>query len=192
MCRGKHVTVRAESSKVSRGIRPGRKPGIGCARGRRARATELRSIVLDEDAVGAYTLTRFAQRRGGQVPRWCRAPRGGAADNHTGIHGARQRRHPATARIRRCAARTDPSRGAGRFFTPRRRPSRVRDVILCAMFDEDDVAPSAVMLADAVASADFAESCGAVECGAGGVLREDAGLDGPDSGVCGGRDQRVE
>ena len=32
------------------------------------------------------------------------------------------------------------------------------------MFDEDDIAPPAVMLADALASADFAESGCAVEC----------------------------
>jgi hypothetical protein len=55
-----------------------------------------------------------------------------------------------------------------------------------ASFDEDGVAPASVVLADALAGADVAESGSVVEGQAGGVFREDAGLDGPDPGCFGG------
>jgi hypothetical protein len=60
------------------------------------------------------------------------------------------------------------------------------------MFDEDHIAPPAVMLADALASADFAEPGCAVECGTGDILGKDAGLNGPDAGIRGRGDKRVE
>jgi len=49
-----------------------------------------------------------------------------------------------------------------------------------------------VVLADALAGADGAEPGGPVQGQAGGVLREDPGLDGPDPGRLGGGDQRVQ
>jgi hypothetical protein len=49
-----------------------------------------------------------------------------------------------------------------------------------------------VVLADALAGADGAEPGGPVQGEAGGVLREDAGLDGPDPGGLGGGDQHVQ
>jgi hypothetical protein len=61
-----------------------------------------------------------------------------------------------------------------------------------APFDEDDVAPAAVVPADALAGADGAEPGGPVQGQAGGVLREDPGLDGPDPGGLGGGDQRIQ
>src|SRR5260370_589413 len=61
-----------------------------------------------------------------------------------------------------------------------------------AALDHDDVAPAAVVLADAFPGPDHAEPGGLVQGEAGGVLREDAGLDGPDPGGLGGGDQRVQ
>ena len=52
-------------------------------------------------------------------------------------------------------------------------------------FDEGDVAPDAVVSADAFAGADHAEARTSVQGQAGGVLREDAGLHGPDPGGVG-------
>jgi hypothetical protein len=49
-----------------------------------------------------------------------------------------------------------------------------------------------VVLADAFPGPDDAEPGGLVQGQAGGVLREDAGLDGPDPGGLGGGDQRVQ
>jgi Pentapeptide repeats (8 copies) len=51
-----------------------------------------------------------------------------------------------------------------------------------AAFDQGDVAPGAVMLADSLAGSDDPESASLVQGQAGGVLREDPGLDGPDPG----------
>jgi hypothetical protein len=51
-----------------------------------------------------------------------------------------------------------------------------------AAFDEEDIAPDAVVLADAFAGADDAEASGLVEPEAGGVFGKDSGLDGPDAG----------
>ena len=60
-----------------------------------------------------------------------------------------------------------------------------------AALDQDDIAPAAVVLADALADPDHAEPGGSVQGHAGSVLREDAGLDGPDPGRLGGGDQGV-
>jgi hypothetical protein len=49
-----------------------------------------------------------------------------------------------------------------------------------------------VVLADAFPGPDDAEPGGLVQGQAGGVLREDAGLDGPDPGGLGGGDERVQ
>ena len=51
-----------------------------------------------------------------------------------------------------------------------------------AAFEEGDVAPAAVMAADALARADDTEPGSLVKPEAGGVLGEDPGLDGPDPG----------
>src|SRR5690349_1003120 len=67
--------------------------------------------------------------------------------------------------------------------------------VWAAPFDEDDVAPPVAtggVAADAFADADLAEAGRAVQGAAGGVLREDAGLDGPDAGGLGGGDQHVQ
>ena len=61
-----------------------------------------------------------------------------------------------------------------------------------AALDEDHVTPAAMMLADPFADPHGAESGGPVQRGAGGVLREDAALDGPDPGRLGGADQGVQ
>src|SRR5882762_419621 len=61
-----------------------------------------------------------------------------------------------------------------------------------AALDEENVAPAAAMLADAFPDPDDAEPGRPVQGQAGGVLREDAGLDGPDPGGLGGGDQRVQ
>src|SRR4051812_47681308 len=61
-----------------------------------------------------------------------------------------------------------------------------------AAFDEDDVAPAVVVAADAVADADGTEPGLGVQPEAGGVLGEDAGLNGPDTGGLGRADQRPE
>ena len=61
-----------------------------------------------------------------------------------------------------------------------------------AALDEENVAPAAAMLADAFPDPDDAEPGRPVQGEAGGVLREDAGLDGPDPGGLGGGDQRVQ
>ena len=61
-----------------------------------------------------------------------------------------------------------------------------------AAFDEHDVAPAAAVLADAFPGPHDAEPGGPVQGQAGGVLREDAGLDGPDPGVLGGGDQGIQ
>src|SRR5690349_4123512 len=61
-----------------------------------------------------------------------------------------------------------------------------------AALDEDDVAPAAVMLPDALPDPEDPEACRLVQGQAGGVLGEDAGLDGPDPGGLGGGDQRVQ
>jgi hypothetical protein len=58
-----------------------------------------------------------------------------------------------------------------------------------AAFEEGDVAPAAVMAADALAGADDTEPGPLVEPEAGGVLGEDPGLNGPDPGGFGGADQ---
>jgi len=63
---------------------------------------------------------------------------------------------------------------------------------LASAFDEDDVAPEAVVLSDAFPGSDDAEPGGLVQGHAGGVLGEDAGLDGPDAGGLGGGDQGAE
>ena len=60
-----------------------------------------------------------------------------------------------------------------------------------AAFDQEDVTPAAVVLADALADPDHAEPGGSVQGHAGSVLREDAGLDGPDPGRLGRGDQGV-
>src|SRR5262249_15060024 len=60
-----------------------------------------------------------------------------------------------------------------------------------APLDEDQVAPAAVQVADPCADAHHAEALPLVQAEAGGVLREDAGLDGPDPGGLGGADQRL-
>jgi hypothetical protein len=59
-----------------------------------------------------------------------------------------------------------------------------------AALDHDDVAPAAVVLADAFPGPDHTEPGGPVQGHAGGVLREDARLDGPDPGGLGRGDQR--
>src|SRR5262249_12422793 len=61
-----------------------------------------------------------------------------------------------------------------------------------APFEECDVAPAAVVAADALAGADHAESGLLVQAKAGGVLGEDAGLDGPDPRRLGRADERGE
>src|SRR5919201_4012339 len=86
---------------------------------------------------------------------------------------------------------TYPALTAG--YDPRspgwRRP-RLHD--LAAAFDEDDITPAAVVKADALPDADDTEPGGLVQGHAGGVLREDPGLDRPDPGRLGGVDQRVQ
>lgn len=64
--------------------------------------------------------------------------------------------------------------------------------VRAAPFDEDDVAPGAVLLADAFAGADHAEPGPLMQREAGGVLRKDARLHRPDAGLFGRVDQRVE
>src|SRR3954452_15076016 len=61
-----------------------------------------------------------------------------------------------------------------------------------AAFEEDHVAPDAVVPAEALPGADRTEAAGGVQGEAGGVLREHSGLDGPDPGPLGRRDQGVE
>ena len=52
---------------------------------------------------------------------------------------------------------------------------------VAAAFDEDDVSPVAVVLAEAFSCSDGAESVGVVQCEAGVVLGEDSCFDGPHS-----------
>lgn len=61
-----------------------------------------------------------------------------------------------------------------------------------AALDEQDVAPAAVVLADPFPCSDYAETGSLMKCSAGGVFGEDAGLNGPDSRVLGGRDERIQ
>jgi hypothetical protein len=61
-----------------------------------------------------------------------------------------------------------------------------------AALDEQDVAPAAVVLADAFPDTDGPEPGCPVQGQAGGILREDAGLDRPDPGSLGGGDQDVQ
>src|SRR5436190_362865 len=59
-------------------------------------------------------------------------------------------------------------------------------------FDQCDVAPAAVVAADAFAGADDPESGRPMQGEAGGVLGEDAGLDRPDAGRLGRADECLE
>ena len=61
-----------------------------------------------------------------------------------------------------------------------------------AALDQDDIAPAPIMLADTFPCPDDAEPGGPVQGHAGGVLREDAGLDGPDPGRLGRDDQGLQ
>src|ERR1019366_6517298 len=61
-----------------------------------------------------------------------------------------------------------------------------------AAFEEGDVAPAAVVAADALPRADDTEPGALVEPQAGGVLWKDPGLDGPDSGRVGGAGERLQ
>src|SRR5580704_16140407 len=61
-----------------------------------------------------------------------------------------------------------------------------------AALDEQDVAPAAVVLAEAFPDPDDPEPGRLVQAQAGRVLREDAGLDGPDPRGLGGGDQGVQ
>src|ERR1700723_2546144 len=61
-----------------------------------------------------------------------------------------------------------------------------------AALDEQDVAPAPVVLAEALPNPDDPEPGRPVQGQAGGVLREDAGLDGPDPRGLGGGDQGVQ
>jgi hypothetical protein len=61
-----------------------------------------------------------------------------------------------------------------------------------ASFDQDDVAPAAMVLADAFPGTDDAEPRRFVQGQAGRVLREDPRLDGPDPGGLGRGDQRIQ
>lgn len=61
-----------------------------------------------------------------------------------------------------------------------------------AAFEEQGVSPDAVELSDALTSADDSESNSFVQNEAGGVLGEDARLEGPDPSRLRCRDQRVE
>ena len=61
-----------------------------------------------------------------------------------------------------------------------------------AALDQDDIAPAPMMLADAFPYPDDTEPGGPVQGEAGGVLGEDARLDGPDPGRLGGGDQSVQ
>ena len=61
-----------------------------------------------------------------------------------------------------------------------------------AALDQDDIAPAPMMLADAFPCPGDAEPGGPVQGHAGGVLREDAGLDGPDPGRLSRGDQRIQ
>src|SRR6266540_4913803 len=61
-----------------------------------------------------------------------------------------------------------------------------------AALQEDDVAPAVAVLADALAAAHLAEAAGAVKRQARFVLGHDAGLEGPDPGVLGVRDEALE
>jgi carbon-monoxide dehydrogenase large subunit len=64
--------------------------------------------------------------------------------------------------------------------------------VLASAFDEDDVTPVAIVPSDALPGSDDAESGGPVQRHAGGVLRENAGLDGPDAVGLGGDDKGTE
>src|ERR1700677_556429 len=61
-----------------------------------------------------------------------------------------------------------------------------------AACDQGGVAPASAVAADAFPGPDDAESGCCAEGDAGGVFREEAGLDGPDPGCFGGRDQGVQ
>ena len=61
-----------------------------------------------------------------------------------------------------------------------------------AALDQDDIAPAPMMLADAFPCPDDAKPGGQVQGHAGRVLREDAGLDGPDPGRLGRGDQGLQ
>jgi hypothetical protein len=61
-----------------------------------------------------------------------------------------------------------------------------------AALDQDDIAPAPMMLADAFPCPGDAEPGDPVQGHAGGVLREDAGLDGPDPGRLSRGDQRIQ
>ena len=61
-----------------------------------------------------------------------------------------------------------------------------------AALDQDDIAPAPMMPADTFPCPDDAEPGGQVQGHAGGVLREDAGLDGPDPGRLGRDDQGLQ
>src|SRR5205823_12724622 len=63
---------------------------------------------------------------------------------------------------------------------------------LAATLEEYGVAPDAVAPADPLARADNTEAAALVQHQRGAVLREDRGLDHPDSGSLGARDQRLE
>ena len=63
---------------------------------------------------------------------------------------------------------------------------------MAAAFDEEGVAPCAVVLGDQLASADGAEAGGCVQGEAGVVLGEDRGLDGPDVYRCADVDEPVQ
>jgi hypothetical protein len=70
-------------------------------------------------------------------------------------------------------------RAAAKTTSPRRSDPGDR----AAAFEEGDVAPAAVIAGDALAAADAAETGALVEPEAGGVLGEDPGLDGSDTGA---------
>jgi hypothetical protein len=65
-------------------------------------------------------------------------------------------------------------------------------LLLLAMTAESYVAPPPMVSAEAFAGADHPEAGPGVQGKAGGVLRDDPGLDGPDPGCVGGGQQREQ
>jgi len=60
------------------------------------------------------------------------------------------------------------------------------------MFEEKDVSPLAMELAEPLSGTDDAKAAGLMEGDAGGVLGEDAGLDRPEAGGVGSVQERAE